>query len=242
MPQPTTLEDLIKEKFGGTLAVTSIGDLRIVITNDPDYSATKWTVTATGASRDYAYPLFGNDALTLADISISLTYRGPKEAAEGLIRADLDFGGIDFDVEISLSMGTERFNLISQLSAPVSLTKVVGKLSAGKAKVPEAMTGTLIDRIAMSIEKAEKSGWKIASEGRLAGTGFLPFSGKATSLSLTVEYGGKKKVKLTRLGLEGRTSIGKSGTLSLGYTFGPGFQPFPASSRPIPALPSCSRM
>jgi hypothetical protein len=167
MPNTTTLGELIKDKFGGTLAATSIGDMRIVITNDPDYSAKTWTVTATGASKSYAYPLLGNDALALTDISLSLTYDRTKKTATALIRTDLDFGGIDFDVEILLSRGTERFTLTSQLTKPASLASVVSKLSAGKAGVPGAMKGTLIDLISLSIEKDEEAGWTIASTGRL---------------------------------------------------------------------------
>ena len=221
MAQTTTLGKLIKDKFGGTLAVTSIGDIKIVITNDPDYKAKTWTVTATGASKSYAYPLFGNDALSLKDISVSLTYNGAKRAAKGLLRADLNFGGIDFDVEVALSKRTESFSLTSQLSRPASLSSVVSKLSASKAKAPGQMKETLIDLITMSIERDGKKGWTLASKGRLKQADFLPFASSATSLSLMIEYSGKKKLKLTRLGLEGETRIGKSGALSIGYTFGP---------------------
>ncbi|WP_299677424.1 hypothetical protein [uncultured Roseobacter sp.] len=217
MGQSTTLGQLIKDRFGGTLVATSVGDMSIIITNDPDYDAKTWTVTATGAPKSYPYMLFGNEALSLTDISVSLTFNGPKKAATGVIRADLDFGGIDFDVDIALSRQVETFSLTSQLGAPVSLASVVKKLGARTA--PSDMKTTLIDLIAMSIAYDGKAGWTLSSKARLSQTEFLPFASGTTDAALMLEYRGQKKLKRTTFELAVQTRIGQTGHLALSYDF-----------------------
>lgn len=218
MPTSTTLARLIKQHFGGTLAAGTIGDIEIVVTNDPDYEAKRWTITATGASKRYQYPLFGNDALSLTDISVSLSFDRDK-GASGTVNADIILGGVDFAVQITLSNGTEQFTISSQMTEPVELGKVVSKIGGRSVTMPSAMKGTAIDVFGMGITHDDKAGWTVCANGRLQQPDVLPFKSGTTQLNLNVVFSGKKRVKLTTLGLVGETKLSKTGVLSLGYAF-----------------------
>jgi hypothetical protein len=125
---------------------------------DPDFDARTFTVEATGTDKNYCYSLFGNQALSLEDVSLKLTYNGPGKAATGAISADLDFAGIDLDVRITLSKAAESFSVISQLADPISLLKVVESLSGKKVAAPPGLAKTRIKSMGMSIAVDDRSG------------------------------------------------------------------------------------
>ena len=68
MPETTTLGALVEQHFAGKLVVANIGDMKIVITNDPDFEAARFSVTAV-ASRS-TNPLLGNDAHALEVVKL----------------------------------------------------------------------------------------------------------------------------------------------------------------------------
>lgn len=220
MATRTTLGALVDDYFRKTLLVTSIGDMKIAITNDPDFDAKSFKVTAAGTRRDYAYPLFGNKALALKDIGITLAYNGPGKPATGTIAADLNFGGIDLNVTITLSRQTESFSVASQMLDPISLMKVVDMLSGGKSVAPPGLEKTAIKSFAMDIAHDAKAGWTVRATGKLNQKWKLPIGRQSVDAALSAVYQGTSSLKLKSLGVSGAFTLGQGRTMTLAYAFG----------------------
>lgn len=223
MATQTTLGNLIDQHFRGTLCVTSIGDMKIVITNEPDFDARTFTVDAVGISKKYGYPLFGSGAFTLTDIELSLTYNGAGKASTGSIRADLDFAGIDLNVKVVLSKGAESFSATSQLTQPVALTSVVKNLTgSAPARPPGIAKSARIQKVGMTIVLGGATGRSISVDCKLDSKWNLPIANGTQSVSagFIIEYAGKRTLDLVKLGLEGDLRVTTTRSLGLSYEFG----------------------
>lgn len=220
-----TIAELVEAHFDNALNIETVGDIRIRVTNEPDYSAASFTVQAEG-TRKSGEPLFNSKDFTLEYIQLVLVANGAQQSASGKLTASMVLAGIAFDVTVTLSRQVESFELVASLGQTVTVAALADALSSKPAALPKGLAKLRLGQFTATLQAGEMpsasvgalllDNWQIPIAGRR-----LPASGQGSLQVGSKWKGDKKKLKLDNASLRVDLALTKQCVFDLSYEIGP---------------------